>query len=32
MQLAGKRVTVLGLGRFGGGVGVARWLCSQGAR
>jgi len=32
MDVAGKRVTVLGLGRFGGGVGVAKWLCSQGAR
>lgn len=29
--LAGKRVTVMGLGRFGGGLGVARWLASQGA-
>ncbi len=29
--LAGKRVTVVGLGRFGGGVGAARWLCGQGA-
>ena len=25
----GKRVTVMGLGRFGGGVGVARWLAAQ---
>jgi UDP-N-acetylmuramoylalanine--D-glutamate ligase len=32
MDVAGKRVTVLGLGRFGGGVGVAKWLCSRGAR
>lgn len=31
MELAGKRVTVMGLGRFGGGVGVTRWLASQGA-
>jgi UDP-N-acetylmuramoylalanine--D-glutamate ligase len=31
MDLAGKRVTVMGLGRFGGGVGVARWLAAQGA-
>jgi len=31
-QFAGKRVTVMGLGRFGGGVGVARWLAGQGAR
>lgn len=28
----GTRVTVMGLGRFGGGVGVTRWLASQGAR
>jgi UDP-N-acetylmuramoylalanine--D-glutamate ligase len=27
-----KRVTVFGLGRFGGGVGVTRWLAEQGAR
>ncbi|QQS08535.1 MAG: UDP-N-acetylmuramoyl-L-alanine--D-glutamate ligase [Phycisphaerales bacterium] len=26
-----KRVTVMGLGRFGGGVGVTRWLVDQGA-
>lgn len=26
------RVTVMGLGRFGGGIAVARWLCEQGAR
>lgn len=25
-------ITVMGLGRFGGGAGVTRWLCSQGAR
>ena len=31
-SLARKRVTVMGLGRFGGGVGVARWLAGQGAR
>ena len=31
-RLAGKRVTVVGLGRFGGGVGVTRWLCGQRAR
>lgn len=30
-DLAGKAVTVVGLGRFGGGVGVTRWLCAQGA-
>ena len=29
---SGKRVVVMGLGRFGGGIGVARWLCEQGAR
>lgn len=29
--LAGRRVTVMGLGRFGGGVGVTRWLCARGA-
>ncbi len=28
----GKRVTVLGLGRFGGGIGVAKWLAKQGAK
>lgn len=28
-DLCGKKVTVVGLGRFGGGVGVTRWLCSQ---
>ncbi len=27
-----KLVTVMGLGRFGGGAGVTRWLCSQGAQ
>jgi UDP-N-acetylmuramoylalanine--D-glutamate ligase len=27
-----KRVTVAGLGHFGGGITVARWLVSQGAR
>lgn len=27
-----KRVIVMGLGRFGGGIGVTRWLCRQGAR
>ena len=29
---AGQRVTVMGLGRFGGGVGVTRWLVQHGAR
>lgn len=28
----GRRVTVMGLGRFGGGVGVVRWLAANGAR
>jgi UDP-N-acetylmuramoylalanine--D-glutamate ligase len=32
MQIAGKRATVMGLGRFGGGVAAARWLAGQGAR
>ena len=27
-----KRVVVMGLGRFGGGIGVTKWLCMQGAR
>lgn len=31
LDIAGKRVTVMGLGRFGGGVGVTRWLASQNA-
>ncbi|MCA9278960.1 MAG: UDP-N-acetylmuramoyl-L-alanine--D-glutamate ligase [Phycisphaeraceae bacterium] len=30
-SFAGKRVTVMGLGRFGGGVAVTRWLAKQGA-
>lgn len=30
--LKGRRVLVWGLGRFGGGVGVTRWLISQGAK
>lgn len=29
--LKGRRVLVMGLGRFGGGVGVTRWLAAQGA-
>ncbi len=32
MDLAGRRVVVMGLGRFGGGVGVTRYLARQGAR
>lgn len=31
MDFEGKRVTVMGLGRFGGGVGVARFLRDRGA-
>lgn len=31
-EFAGVRVTVMGLGRFGGGLGVARWLAGRGAR
>jgi len=31
MSLANQRVLVMGLGRFGGGVGVTRWLVGQGA-
>ena len=31
-DLSGRRVIVLGLGHFGGGLGAARWLLSQGAR
>ena len=30
-SLEGLRITVMGLGRFGGGVGVTRWLAGQGA-
>ena len=30
--LKGRDVIVLGLGHFGGGLGAARWLLSQGAR
>lgn len=30
-DLSGKRVTVMGLGGFGGGVGVTRWLAARGA-
>ncbi len=29
--MRGRRVLVVGLGRFGGGVGVTRWLAAQGA-
>lgn len=31
-EFSGKRIIVMGLGRFGGGIGVTRWLCAQGAR
>lgn len=31
-DVRGPHVIVMGLGRFGGGVGVTRWLCEQGAR
>lgn len=31
MELKGKKVVVMGLGSFGGGVGVVHWLHSQGA-
>ncbi len=30
-ELAGAKVTVMGLGRFGGGIGVTRWLAGKGA-
>lgn len=32
LELRNRRVTVQGLGRFGGGIAVARWLANQGAR
>jgi UDP-N-acetylmuramoylalanine--D-glutamate ligase len=32
VPLRGKRVTVMGLGLFGGGVAAARWLVREGAR
>ncbi|HVU90521.1 MAG TPA: UDP-N-acetylmuramoyl-L-alanine--D-glutamate ligase [Pirellulales bacterium] len=31
MEFHGRRVTVMGLGRHGGGVAAARWLAKQGA-
>jgi UDP-N-acetylmuramoylalanine--D-glutamate ligase len=31
IELQDKRVLIMGLGRFGGGVGVARYCCEQGA-
>jgi UDP-N-acetylmuramoylalanine--D-glutamate ligase len=30
--LKGRRVVVMGLGRFGGGIAVSKWLVEQGAR
>lgn len=30
-EFRGRRVVVMGLGRFGGGIGVTRWLAGQGA-
>lgn len=30
-ELAGRKVTLMGLGRHGGGVAAARWLANQGA-
>lgn len=32
MEVTGRRVTLMGLGRHGGGVGAARYLVAQGAR
>jgi UDP-N-acetylmuramoylalanine--D-glutamate ligase len=32
MQIAGRRVTLMGLGHFGGGVAAARWLAAGGAK
>lgn len=32
MKLKDRRVVVMGLGRFGGGIGVTRWLVEQGAQ
>ncbi len=32
IEFSGQRVVVMGLGRFGGGIGVTRWLCGHGAR
>jgi UDP-N-acetylmuramoylalanine--D-glutamate ligase len=31
MQFRGRRVTIMGLGHFGGGLSAARWLARQGA-
>jgi UDP-N-acetylmuramoylalanine--D-glutamate ligase len=32
MEFQNRRVTVMGLGHFGGGVGAARWLARRGAK
>lgn len=32
LELRGRRVTVVGLGRFGGGIGAVRFLAARGAR
>ncbi len=32
MELRGRKVTIMGLGHFGGGVEAARWLARRGAR
>jgi UDP-N-acetylmuramoylalanine--D-glutamate ligase len=32
IDLSGQRITVAGLGRFGGGIAVSKWLAQQGAR
>ena len=32
MNPRGKQVVVMGLGRFGGGLGVTQWLLEQGAK
>src|SRR5579863_9915741 len=32
MVLTGQRILVAGLGRFGGGIAVTKWLCGQGAK
>ncbi len=31
-NFSGKNIVVMGLGRFGGGVGVSRWLAEQNAK
>lgn len=31
MEYSGQRITIMGLGRFGGGVAVARWMAERGA-